>query len=96
MANTKSFKAKLRSYSAPKQRPEPGMGTATGTGTGTKKRLSLNELIESRNSLSGVRMQRSCSQAQEAISFKNAVMGKLERSSDCGREPEKIFLQRRC
>ncbi|GMN50645.1 hypothetical protein TIFTF001_019804 [Ficus carica] len=89
MANTQSFKAKLRSYSAPKQRPEPG------TGTGTKKRLSLNELIESRNSLSGVRMQRSCSQAQEAISFKNAVMGKLERSSDCGREPEKIFLQRR-
>ena len=68
MANTQSFKAKLRSYSAPKQRPEPG----------PKKRHSLTELMESRSSLSGVRMQRSCSQVQEAISFKNAVMGKLE------------------
>lgn len=84
MANTQSFNAKLRSYSAPKQRPEPGPGS--------KKRLSLNELMESRNSLSGVRMQRSCSQAQEAISFKNAVMGKLDRSSD---QPERIFLQKR-
>ncbi|KAH7512941.1 hypothetical protein FEM48_Zijuj12G0143700 [Ziziphus jujuba var. spinosa] len=71
MANTKSFKAKLRSHSAPKQRPEAG----------PKRRLSLNEMMESRNSLSGVRMQRSCSQAQEAINFKNAVMGKIDRSS---------------
>ena len=85
MANTQSFKAKLRSYSAPKQRPEPG----------PKKRLSLNELMESRNSLSGVRMQRSCSQVQEAISFKNAIMGKLDRSSEFGREPEKTYSQRR-
>lgn len=73
MANTQSFKAKLRSHSAPKQRPEPG----------TKKRLSLNELMESRSSLSGVRMQRSCSQVQEAINFKNAVMSKLDRPSEC-------------
>ncbi|PON62460.1 IQ motif, EF-hand binding site [Parasponia andersonii] len=86
MANTKSFKAKLRSYSAPKQRPEPG----------PKKRLSLNELMESRNSLSGVRMQRSCSQVQEAISFKNAVMGKLDKSSESGKEPERTYMQRRC
>ncbi|KAM6583297.1 hypothetical protein CsatB_010299 [Cannabis sativa] len=85
MANTKSFKAKLRSYSAPKQRPEPG----------PKKRLSLNELMESRNSLSGVRMQRSCSQVQDAISFKNTVMGKLDRCSDVGRETERTYLQRR-
>lgn len=72
MAKTQSFKAKLRSYSAPKQRPEAG----------PKRRLSLHEMMESRNSLSGVRMQRSCSQAQEAINFKNAVMGNLGRSSD--------------
>ncbi|KAM7260433.1 hypothetical protein ACFE04_016174 [Oxalis oulophora] len=69
MANTKSFKAKLRSHSAPKQRPEPA----------PKKRLSLHDMMASRYSLSGVRMQRSCSQVQEAISFKNAVMGKLDR-----------------
>ncbi|XP_058736076.1 protein IQ-domain 26-like [Vicia villosa] len=75
MANTQSFKAKLRSHSAPKQRPEPG----------PKKRLTLNELMESRNSLSGVRMQRSCSQIQDAINFKNAVMSKLDKSSDFDR-----------
>ncbi|XP_051131358.1 protein IQ-domain 26-like [Andrographis paniculata] len=70
MAKTQSFKAKVRSQSAPKQR---------GDGGGTRRRLSLHEVMESRSSLSGVRMQRSCSQA---ISFKNAVMGKLGRSSD--------------
>nr|QYK98088.1 IQ-DOMAIN 14-like protein [Benincasa hispida var. chieh-qua]QYK98100.1 BFS [Benincasa hispida] len=72
MANTQSFKAKLRSQSAPKQRPE----------LGSKKRVSLNELMESRSSLSGVKMQRSCSQVQEAINFKNAVMSKLDRPSE--------------
>ncbi|PNX93179.1 protein IQ-domain 14-like [Trifolium pratense] len=46
MANTQSFKAKLRSHSAPKQRPE------------VKKRLSLNEMMAARNSISGVRMQK--------------------------------------
>ncbi|KAG5106360.1 hypothetical protein JHK82_043330 [Glycine max] len=71
MASTQSFKAKLRSHSAPKQRPEPG----------PRKRISLNEMMESRSSLSGVRMQRSCSQVQEVISFKNAVMGKLQKST---------------
>lgn len=55
MAKTQSFKAKLRSHSAPKQRPEPG----------PKKKLSLNEIMASRNSISGVRMQRSCSQIDE-------------------------------
>ncbi|KAK7850535.1 protein iq-domain 31 [Quercus suber] len=85
MASTQSFKAKLRSYSAPKQRPEPG----------PKKRFSLNEMMESRSSLSGLRMQRSCSQVQEAINFKNAVMCKLERSSEFVREPERYYLQRK-
>ncbi|KAG6414343.1 hypothetical protein SASPL_127063 [Salvia splendens] len=72
MAKTQSFKAKVRSQSAPKQRPEPG----------PKRRMSLLEMMESRNSLSGVRMQRSCSQAQEAITFKNAVMSNFGKSSD--------------
>ncbi|KAL6550634.1 IQ-domain [Orobanche minor] len=57
MANTQSFKAKQRSHSAPKQRPE----------SGAKKRLSLIEIMASRSSLSGVRMQRFCSKAQETI-----------------------------
>ncbi|TYG66820.1 hypothetical protein E1A91_D05G028600v1 [Gossypium mustelinum] len=83
MANTQSFKAKLRSHSAPKQRPEPG----------PKKRLSLNEMMESRSSLSGVKMQRSCSRAQEAIHFKNAVMGKLDRSLEFGKDSERNHLQ---
>ncbi|XP_052198531.1 protein IQ-domain 26-like [Diospyros lotus] len=83
MANTQSFKAKLRSQSAPKQRPDAGS---------SKKRLSLNEMMESRrNSLSGVRMQRSCSRAQEVINFKNAVMGNLNRSSEFSREKERDF-----
>lgn len=71
MANTQSFKAKLRSQSAPKQRPE----------IGHKKKLSLSEMVESRSSVSGVKMQSSCSQVEEVINFKNAVMGKFDRSS---------------
>lgn len=55
MASTQSFKAKLRSHSAPKQRPE----------SGSKKRLSLNEILAARNSISSVRMQRSFSQVEE-------------------------------
>lgn len=41
-------------------------------------------MMESRVSLSGVKMQRSCSQAQEKISinFKNVVMSKLGNSSE--------------
>ncbi|KAG6411665.1 hypothetical protein SASPL_129749 [Salvia splendens] len=72
MAKTQSFKAKVRSQSAPKQRPEPG----------PTRRKSLLEMMESRSSQSGVRMQRSCSQAQEAITFKNAVMSNFGKSSD--------------
>ncbi|XP_020228791.1 protein IQ-DOMAIN 14 [Cajanus cajan] len=45
MANTHSSKAKLRSHSAPKQRPE------------LKKRLSISEIMAARNSVSGARMQ---------------------------------------
>ncbi|CAK9174548.1 unnamed protein product [Ilex paraguariensis] len=61
MANTQSFKAKLRSHSAPKQRPEPGPGP--------KKKLSLNEIMASRTSFSSVRMQRSCSQVDEVLEY---------------------------
>ncbi|EYU45838.1 hypothetical protein ABFS82_04G098300 [Erythranthe guttata] len=57
MSNTQSFRAKLRSLSAPKQRPEAG----------PKKRLSLDEIMAARTSFSGVRMRRSCSQVREDI-----------------------------
>ncbi|KAE8714764.1 hypothetical protein F3Y22_tig00110190pilonHSYRG00008 [Hibiscus syriacus] len=50
-------KAKLRSYSAPKQRPE----------SGAKKRLSLDEIMAARNSMSGVRMNKSCYQVHECL-----------------------------
>ncbi|OMO70949.1 hypothetical protein CCACVL1_18553 [Corchorus capsularis] len=59
MANTQSFNAKLRSHSAPKQRPEPG----------AKKRLSLNEIMAARNSISGVRMNKSCYQVEENLEY---------------------------
>lgn len=81
MANTQSFKAKLRSHSAPKQRPEPG----------PKKKLSLHEMMEARSSLSGVKMQRSCSQVQEVISFKNAVMGNFNKSTDFGKASDRDY-----
>lgn len=78
MASTQSFKAKLRSQSAPKQRPEPG---------GSKRRIS-SPSMESRNSVSGVRMQRSCSQVQEVLNFKNAVIGRIGRSVELVRQPQ--------
>ncbi|XP_010925519.1 protein IQ-domain 26 [Elaeis guineensis] len=88
MANTQSFEAKVRSQSAPKQRPEPA---------GIRKRLPLSEvMVESRASLSGVGMQRSCTRVQEAFNFKSAVVGRLDRSSELSREAEREFyLQRK-
>lgn len=59
MANTQSFKAKVRSQSAPKHRPV----------SGPNRRLSLNEIVASRTSFSGVRMQRSCNKVEEDFEF---------------------------
>ncbi|KAF5453091.1 hypothetical protein F2P56_028029 [Juglans regia] len=55
MCSTQSFKAKLRSQSAPKQRPEPP----------PKKRFSLTEIMAARHSTSSVRMKLSPSQVDE-------------------------------
>lgn len=89
MTNTQSFEAKVRSQSAPKQRPEAG----------PRKRVPLSEVLaESRASLSGVGMQRSCVRAQEvaAFNFKSAVDDRLDRSLELGRESEgDFYLQRK-
>uniref|UniRef100_A0ACD5TKR4 Uncharacterized protein n=1 Tax=Avena sativa TaxID=4498 RepID=A0ACD5TKR4_AVESA len=79
MSSTQSFEAKVRSHSAPKQRPEPPAATATTN----RKRVPLSEVVvtESRASLSGVGMQRSCNRVQEAFNFKTAVVGRLDRLS---------------
>ncbi|XP_019199923.1 PREDICTED: protein IQ-DOMAIN 14-like [Ipomoea nil] len=84
MADTEAFRAKLRSQSAPKQRPEPGPGP--------KKRLLSPMIMESRASVSGGRMRISCSQAQEVMNFKNAVMGRLDRSVEFSEELKKMLL----
>ncbi|KAJ6842302.1 uncharacterized protein M6B38_302910 [Iris pallida] len=88
MSNTQSFEAKVRSQSTPKQRPEPVVGP------GPWKRLPLSEvLLESRASLSGVGMQRSCNRVQEKFNFKSAVV--VDRSLELGREAEReSYLQR--
>ncbi|XP_052154689.1 protein IQ-domain 26-like [Oryza glaberrima] len=93
MSNTQSFEAKVRSQSAPKQRPETG-GAGGGGG---RKRVPLSEVVvvESRASLSGVGMQRSCNRVQEAFNFKTAVVGRLDRSSESGENDRHAFLQRR-
>lgn len=59
MTNTQSYKAKVRSHSVPKQRPEIGQ----------KKRLSLNEIMASGTSFSGVKMHRPLSQVHEDLNF---------------------------
>jgi hypothetical protein len=53
-------------------------------------------LTESRASLSGVNMQRSCNRAvqQEAFDFRKAVVSRFERSAADGRDRD-VFLQRR-
>lgn len=83
MASTESFEAKLRSQSAPKQRPDPA---------GTRKRLPLSEVtVESMAALSGVGFQRPCSLAQEDFNFRSAVVGKIDKSSELRREAEEEF-----
>ncbi|OWM84479.1 protein IQ-DOMAIN 14-like [Punica granatum] len=70
MASTQSYKAKLRSLSAPRKRPQ--LGDMNG-------RLSLHDMMEvSRSSLSGVGMQGSCTRAREAINIEKSMIGKLE------------------
>ena len=56
MANTLSFKAKVRSHSAPRQRPD-------------KKKLSLEEIMAARSSVSGVRMVQPQQEKRSSCSY---------------------------
>lgn len=55
MSNTQSFKAKSRSYSVPRQRPE----------LINRKKVLLSDLLAARHSISGVKMQRSYDQVEQ-------------------------------
>ena len=58
--------------------------------------LSEVVVVESRASLSGVGMQRSCNRVEEAFNFKTAVVGRLDRPSTGAVENDRqAFLQRR-
>ncbi|KAG1367833.1 putative protein IQ-DOMAIN 14-like [Cocos nucifera] len=71
MANTRSSTAKVRSQSAPKQRPEMA---------GLRKKVSSNlDEVESRASLIGFGSRKSCSQVQGAYKFKSTVVERLDR-----------------
>ncbi|KAI5005216.1 hypothetical protein ZWY2020_032459 [Hordeum vulgare] len=94
MSSTRSSVAKVRSQSAPKQRPEEGA---------VRKRVPLSEVIvlqEARASLGGGGTQRSCNRPaqEEAFSFKKAVVSRFDRSSEAAeRERERdrdLFLQK--
>ncbi|KAF7028247.1 hypothetical protein CFC21_040202 [Triticum aestivum] len=95
MSSTQSSVAKVRSQSAPKQRPEEGA---------VRKRVPLSEVIilqEARASLGGGGgTQRSCNRPaqEEAFSFKKAVVSRFDRSSEAAeRERDRdrdLFLQK--
>ncbi|KAL5228036.1 hypothetical protein ABZP36_016301 [Zizania latifolia] len=91
MSSTQSSEAKVRSQSAPKQRPEP---VAAG---GARKRVPLSEVtLDARPSLSGVGMQRSCNRVQDVFNFKAAVLSRFDRSSTEPADRDRdLFLQRR-
>jgi hypothetical protein len=93
MSSTQSFVAKVRSHSAPKQRPPEPPAAATTN----QKRVPLSEVVltESWASLSGVSMhlQRSFNRVQEAFNFKTAVVGRL--SARRQGSDRQAFLQRR-
>uniref|UniRef100_A0ACD5VFC9 Uncharacterized protein n=1 Tax=Avena sativa TaxID=4498 RepID=A0ACD5VFC9_AVESA len=93
MSSTRSSVAKVRSQSAPKQRPEEVGGVAP------RKRVPLSEVIilqEARASLSGVGMQRpSCNNREEAFNFKKAVVSRFDRSSEASADRDRdLFLHK--
>jgi hypothetical protein len=90
MSSTRSSVAKVRSQSAPKQRPEEVM---------VRKRVPLSEVIilqEARASLSGVQRP-SCNRPaqEEAFNFKKAVVSRFDRSSEAVADGDRdLFLHK--
>ncbi|CAL9108619.1 unnamed protein product [Musa acuminata var. zebrina] len=88
MANTQSSKAKVRSQGAPRHPPESAE---------TRKRQPLGEVnLEARANFGGIGMPKPRSQVQDAaFSFKRAVIGRLDRSSEPGKEADReVYLRR--
>ncbi|KAM0921021.1 hypothetical protein ACQ4PT_006964 [Festuca glaucescens] len=95
MSSTRSSVAKVRSQSAPKQRPEEGI---------PRKRVPLSEVIilqEARASLTGgvvgVQRRLSCNRlaVEEAFCFKKAVVSRFDRSSEPAADRERdLFLDK--
>jgi hypothetical protein len=87
MSSTRSSVAKVRSQSAPKQRPEEVVGVA-------RKRVPLSEVIilqEARASLTGAPQRPSCNRpaGEEAFNFKKAVVSRFDRSSEAAADRDR-------
>lgn len=78
MANTESSKAKVRSHSAPKQRP----ASYERNTMPSRKRLSLQGVVDDRSSVTSAQMQRSSSQVPSVRKgYQNAGSVMLDRST---------------